>query len=188
MYTFEDDHETSSRYKRTMYDASKQAQADEQEPATQHIPDGGRSTITLPDDPTLEDLPTQPRQEATVPVQKSTPAATAAIIVACIGVFLTALDQTVVVTALPQVITDLNIPLTQLDHAAWIISAYLLGFVVAMPLMGRVSDIYGAGASFSCVWPSLALVLYFVVSPPFWAKIYPCNSWPRCILIFPRQG
>ncbi len=69
--------------------------------------------------------------------------ALAALTVACIGVFVTALDQTVVVTALPQIITSLQVPITQLDHAAWIISAYLLGFVVAMPLMGRVSDIYG---------------------------------------------
>ncbi len=69
--------------------------------------------------------------------------AIAALTVACISVFITALDQTVVVTALPQIITDLQIPITQIDHAAWIISAYLLGFVVTMPLMGRVSDIYG---------------------------------------------
>jgi MFS family permease len=69
--------------------------------------------------------------------------ALAALTIACISVFITALDQTVVVTALPQIITDLHIPITQIDHAAWIISAYLLGFVVAMPLMGRVSDIYG---------------------------------------------
>jgi MFS family permease len=62
---------------------------------------------------------------------------------ACIGVFFTAMDQTVVVTALPPIVTDLNIGATKLDHAAWIISAYLLGFVIAMPLMGRVSDIYG---------------------------------------------
>nr|BBH90303.1 hypothetical protein KTC_50540 [Thermosporothrix sp. COM3] len=69
--------------------------------------------------------------------------ALAALTVACIGVFFTALDQTVVVTALPQIIVDLNIPITRLDNASWIVSAYLLGFVLAMPLMGRVSDIYG---------------------------------------------
>src|SRR5205807_7058804 len=71
--------------------------------------------------------------------------ALAALIIACIGVFITALDQTVVVTALPKIIADpgINIPFTQLDHAAWIVSAYLLGFIIAMPLMGRVSDIYG---------------------------------------------
>lgn len=70
-------------------------------------------------------------------------AAQLAIFAACAAVFLTALDQTVVVTALPQMITDLQIPITQLDRAAWIISGYLLGYVVAMPLMGRVSDMYG---------------------------------------------
>src|SRR5712692_1329738 len=66
-----------------------------------------------------------------------------AMVAASCAVFLTALDQTVVVTALPQIITDLQIPPLQLDRAAWIISAYLLGYIIAMPLMGRVSDMYG---------------------------------------------
>ncbi|GCE26217.1 MFS transporter [Dictyobacter alpinus] len=70
-------------------------------------------------------------------------AARLALFAVCVSVFLTALDQTVVVTALPQVITDLHIPPTQLDHAAWIVSGYLLGYVIVMPLMGRVSDLYG---------------------------------------------
>jgi MFS transporter, DHA2 family, triacylglyceride efflux pump len=66
-----------------------------------------------------------------------------AMLAACSAVFLTALDQTVVVTALPKIITDLQISPEQLDRAAWIISGYLLGYVIAMPLMGRVSDMYG---------------------------------------------
>ncbi|GCE10416.1 MFS transporter [Tengunoibacter tsumagoiensis] len=66
-----------------------------------------------------------------------------AMLAACAAVFLTALDQTVVVTALPQVITDLKISPTHLDRAAWIVSGYLLGYVIVMPLMGRVSDLYG---------------------------------------------
>lgn len=66
-----------------------------------------------------------------------------AMLAACCAVFLTALDQTVVVTALPSIITDLSISVQQLDRAAWIVSGYLLGYIIAMPLMGRISDMYG---------------------------------------------
>lgn len=59
------------------------------------------------------------------------------------GAFVTALDQTVVVTALPSVMLDLKIPITELDRASWIITSYLLGYTVAMPLIGRVADVYG---------------------------------------------
>ena len=59
------------------------------------------------------------------------------------GAFTTALDQTVVVTVLPSVMLDLNVPIMELDHAAWIITGYLLGYTVAMPLIGRLGDAYG---------------------------------------------
>ena len=61
----------------------------------------------------------------------------------CLGVFSTALDQTVVVAALPRVMVDLEIPFTDLDKASWIITAYLVSYTVAMPLAGRLSDVYG---------------------------------------------
>ena len=61
----------------------------------------------------------------------------------CLGVFSTALDQTVVVAALPLLMVDLEIPLTDLDKASWIITGYLISYTVAMPLAGRLSDVYG---------------------------------------------
>lgn len=176
MYSFEDDHETSSRLKRTELAESIEAiQVTQAKQATEMVDVAEEITVPLTqpgdtsvaadqrqskpggsDDQTnpvqvLEDAPTQnftPSHASLKSLAKPGPAggqgvAFAALTVACIGVFLTALDQTVVVTALPQIITVLQVPITQLDHAAWIVSAYLLGFVVAMPLMGRVSDIYG---------------------------------------------
>src|SRR5438094_2256430 len=65
------------------------------------------------------------------------------ISVVSLGIFLAALDQTVIVTALWPISQDLQIPVTELDKAAWVVTAYLLGYTVALPLMGRVADVYG---------------------------------------------
>ena len=59
------------------------------------------------------------------------------------GVFVAADDQTVVVTALPQIMLDLKLTVTELDHTSWIITGYLLGYFAAAPFIGRLSDIYG---------------------------------------------
>ena len=47
-----------------------------------------------------------------------------------VGAFITALDQTVVVTALPSVMLDLKVPIAELDRVTWIVTAYLLGYTV----------------------------------------------------------
>lgn len=63
-------------------------------------------------------------------------------VVAC-GAFITALDQTVVVTALPAVMADLKVPVLRLEAVIWVVTAYLLGYTVAMPLLGRLADVHG---------------------------------------------
>ena len=66
------------------------------------------------------------------------------LLLVSLGVFVAADDLTVVSTLLPQMIFDFEIPIPAgLDDAAWIVSAYLIAYIVAMPFMGRVSDIFG---------------------------------------------
>ena len=60
------------------------------------------------------------------------------------SVFLGALDLTVVSTILRQVIYDLEIPFPSgMNEAAWIVTGYLLAYTLTMPVMGRLSDLYG---------------------------------------------
>jgi EmrB/QacA subfamily drug resistance transporter len=56
-----------------------------------------------------------------------------------VGVFLAALDQTVVGTALPRIITDLG----GNELYTWAFTAYLLTATISGPLYGKVSDLFG---------------------------------------------
>ena len=58
-------------------------------------------------------------------------------------VFLAALDQTVVVAALPAILVDLEVPFTRLNQASWIVSGYLLGYTIALPVVGQFADVAG---------------------------------------------
>jgi EmrB/QacA subfamily drug resistance transporter len=57
-------------------------------------------------------------------------------------ILLAAIDQTVVVPAVPAIAADLH----GFGHLAWIVSAYLLTSTSATPIYGRLSDIYGRRA------------------------------------------
>ena len=65
--------------------------------------------------------------------------------VLCLGIFLAAVDQTVVVTVLPDIIDDLEggFSSSGVERAGWIVTAYLLGYMIVLPLMGRVADRFG---------------------------------------------
>jgi MFS family permease len=64
-----------------------------------------------------------------------------------VGVFLAGLELMVTAVALPSILRDLS-DITQLRHAAWIVNGYLLVYVVAMPLAGRMTDLWGARRPF----------------------------------------
>jgi EmrB/QacA subfamily drug resistance transporter len=57
-----------------------------------------------------------------------------------IGLFMASIDQTIVATALPAIQKELH---TQINWSSWTITIYALGQVVAMPMAGKISDMYG---------------------------------------------
>jgi EmrB/QacA subfamily drug resistance transporter len=69
-----------------------------------------------------------------------------------LGMFLAALDQTIVSTALPTIVGDLG----GLKHLSWVVTSYLLAATVSTPLYGKLGDMYGRKPVF------LAAILIFL--------------------------
>ena len=57
-----------------------------------------------------------------------------------IGLFMASIDQTIVATALPAIEHDLH---AGINWSGWTITIYALGQVIAMPMAGKISDMYG---------------------------------------------
>ncbi len=109
-----------------------------------------------------------------------------ALAVACLAVFVTALDQTVVVTALFAMVGDVGLSVTEITRAAWIVNGYLLGYVIAMPLMGRIADIYGRWRVFAICLVIFALgSLFCALAPDLTSPISPDTSTIGGIVLNP---
>lgn len=63
-------------------------------------------------------------------------------------VLLGAIDLTVIAAILPQVIPDLGVNTADIDRYIWAVSGYLVAYIVAIPLFGRLSDIIGRQRTF----------------------------------------
>src|SRR5476649_1107030 len=70
-----------------------------------------------------------------------------------LGMFLAALDQTIVSTALPTIVGDLG----GLNHLSWVVTSYLLAATVSTPLYGKLGDMLGRKPVFQ------AAILIFLV-------------------------
>src|SRR5512141_400054 len=55
-----------------------------------------------------------------------------------LGLFLGALDQTIVGPVLPRIVTELK----GADFYTWVVTAYLLTSTVTVPIYGKLSDLY----------------------------------------------
>ncbi len=72
-----------------------------------------------------------------------------------LGMLLAALDQTIVATALPTIVSELG----GLDHLSWVVTAYLLAATAATPLWGKLGDQYGRKKLFQT-----AIVIFLIGS------------------------
>jgi MFS family permease len=62
---------------------------------------------------------------------------------ACVAVLLAAADTYVVVLALPDIMVGVGLDVDELQRATPVISGFLLGYVAMLPLIGRLSDLFG---------------------------------------------
>src|ERR1700742_1070073 len=99
-----------------------------------------------------------------------------AISAGSLAVLLGALDTYVVVTIMTDIMSSVGIPINKIQQIAPIITGYLLGYIAAMPLLGRASDRFGrklmlqvslAGFAVGSVVTALSNhLLPMVVGPP----------------------
>ena len=56
-----------------------------------------------------------------------------------LGMLLAALDQTIIATALPRIVSDLG----GLDKLSWVVTAYMVTSTAGVPIWGKLSDLFG---------------------------------------------
>ncbi|MFG2840277.1 DHA2 family efflux MFS transporter permease subunit [Streptomyces zaomyceticus] len=72
-----------------------------------------------------------------------------------LGMLLAALDQTIVSTALPTIVSELG----GMEHLSWVVTAYMLASTAGTPLWGKLGDQYGRKKLFQA-----AIVLFLIGS------------------------
>ncbi|BBA97163.1 putative major facilitator transporter [Actinacidiphila reveromycinica] len=102
-----------------------------------------------------QDTPTAAAPAAAPGEQQDRRAVRIAIGALALGLLLAALDQTIVSTALPTIVSDLG----GIDHLSWVVTAYLLASTAATPLWGKLGDMYGRKRLFQSV-----IVLFLIGS------------------------
>ncbi|MET9852713.1 MDR family MFS transporter [Streptomyces sp. NPDC006450] len=72
-----------------------------------------------------------------------------------LGLLISSLDQTIVSTALPTIVSDLG----GMSHLSWVVTAYMLASTAATPLWGKLGDQYGRKKLFQS-----AIVIFLIGS------------------------
>lgn len=70
------------------------------------------------------------------------------------SMFLSSLDQSIVGTAMPTIVGELN----GVEHQGWVVTAYILAIAIVMPLYGKFGDLWGRR------WPFLVAIGLFTIA------------------------
>ncbi|MFE4419852.1 MDR family MFS transporter [Streptomyces sp. NPDC056817] len=128
---------------------------------TGDVPDGDRPSSAMPVSPQLPHSPQPPQAPQPPPGDPAAPPeqvpgnVLVSIGALLLGMLLAALDQTIVSTALPTIVSDLG----GLEHLSWVVTAYLLASTAATPLWGKLGDQYGRKKLFQA-----AIVIFLIGS------------------------
>lgn len=92
-----------------------------------------------------------------------------------VALFFAALDQTIVVTALPRIVSDVG----GLTSYSWIVTAYMLALTVTVPVYGKLVDVHGPRG------PLLAAIAIFLVGS---ALCGAAQTMPQLVAFRALQG
>jgi MFS family permease len=65
------------------------------------------------------------------------------MLAALLAVFIGAIDLSIVATILPSIVSDMNVNTADIDRYIWVVNSYLIAYIAAIPLAGRLSDLIG---------------------------------------------
>ncbi len=92
--------------------------------------------VALPDERSVPGAP-RPADVPEVRIDRRAQFATLGAVM--LGMLLSSLDQTIVGTALPKIVGELN----GLDRYSWVVTGYLVASTAGIPIFGKLSDIFG---------------------------------------------
>jgi MFS family permease len=84
------------------------------------------------------------------------------------GLFIAALDAYVVVTLLPSMIADVGLTIEHFEQATQIVTGFLGGYVVAMPLLGAYSDARGRAPVYAACMVAFAAGSIITATAGLW--------------------